>query len=67
MNDLDKRFEQVWRSLIIEGEPKKTAVWALKKRLTDARKAIANHQAQLLYAELSVAAGERVLKEHEDD
>ena len=64
--DLDKSLEEAWRALIVEGEPKKTAVWALKKRLKEVRRALMQQRADQVYAELTVAAGERVLKEYEE-
>ncbi len=64
--DLDKRLEEAWRGLVVEGEPKKTAAWALKKRLKEVRRALMQQRADLLYAELTVAAGEKVLKEYDE-
>ncbi|KKL12713.1 hypothetical protein LCGC14_2532990 [marine sediment metagenome] len=56
--ELDKSLEESWRGLITG----KNLHW-LKKRLEDQR--IASLKARAIFEELHLAAGERVLKEHE--
>ncbi len=58
--ELDKSLEESWRGLITG----KNLHW-LKKRLEDQRIAVASLKARAIFEELHLAAGERVLKEHE--
>ena len=67
--DLDKSLEDSWRGLITESasttEKKQPNLHWLKKRLEETRQAVADTRARLIFQELHLAAGERVLKEHE--
>ncbi len=70
MSDLDKSLEDSWRGLITddilvgkESETKRPNLHWLKKRLEEQR--IASLKARAIFEELHLAAGERVLKEHE--
>ena len=58
--ELDKRLEEAWRGLVTESN----LHW-LKKRLEEQRIAVASLKARAIFEELHLAAGERVLKEHE--
>ena len=62
--NLDKSLEETWRGLITETSSKPNLHW-LKKRLEETRQAVADSRSRLIFLELSLAAGERVLKEHE--
>ncbi len=67
MSSLDKSLEDSWRGLITESAAEKKIPnphW-LKKRLEEQRIAVASLRARVIFEELHLAAGERVLKEHE--
>ncbi|KKL09070.1 hypothetical protein LCGC14_2569530 [marine sediment metagenome] len=72
MSNLDRSLEDSWRGLITddvlagkESETKRPNLHWLKKRLEETRQAVADTRARLIFQELHLAAGERVLKEHE--
>ncbi len=69
---LDKSLEEAWRGLITDdvlvgkkSETKRPNLYWFKKRLDETRQGVADRKAALVFAELHLAAGERVLKEYE--
>ncbi|KKN34499.1 hypothetical protein LCGC14_0792940 [marine sediment metagenome] len=68
--NLNESLEDSWRGLITESastaEKKQPNLHWLKKRLEETRQAVADGRARLIFQELHLAAGERVLKEHEE-
>jgi hypothetical protein len=73
MSDLDRSLEDSWRGLITEdvlagkeAETKRPNLHWLKKRLEETRQAVADTRARLIFQELHLAAGERVLNETAD-
>ena len=64
MSNLDKSLEESWRGLIATTIAKPNLHW-LKKRLEETRQAVADTRARLIFQELHLAAGERVLAEHD--
>ncbi len=62
---LEERLEDSWRGLVIESGGKPNSHW-LRKRVEEVRQIVADSKARLIYSELHLAAGERVLKEYED-
>lgn len=63
-SSLDKSLEEAWRGLVTETSSKPNPHW-LRKRVEETRLAVADNRARLIFQELNLAAGERVLKEHE--
>lgn len=61
--DLDKSLEEAWRGLVEEAEPPN--IHWLKKDVEKLRQIIKERRAGLLFAEIDLAAGERVLAEHD--
>ena len=62
--DLDKRLEEAWRGLVTETSSKPNLHW-MRKRLDETRTAVADSRSRLIFLEVSLAAGERVLKEYD--
>jgi len=62
--DLDKSLEEAWRGLVEEAEPPN--IHWLKKDVEKLRQIIKERKSALLFAEIDLAAGERVLKEYEE-
>jgi hypothetical protein len=69
VNALDKSLEEAWRGLVFDSAStaakKKANLHWLKKRLDETRQAVADTRARLIFQELHLAAGERVLKEYD--
>ena len=62
--NLDKSLEESWQGLIVTETKRPNLHW-LKKRLEETRQAVADTRARLIFQELHLAAGERVLAESE--